>query len=184
MVFYLCIDKPFVAVYNIKSEQKPCPFVDMVGGNMMKHTKFFSTLLAAAMVFGAAFAFAACGPIDGGTDGSQSGMGTEQGGGSATDGANDKIDLIPTASLTYEKWDLEDAGLAELFNIPAGTYYTVTGIEDKSVTSIVIPDTYKRLPVVAIWEHAFVENSNVKTVVIPNRESVHDLHPTGNRGIF
>lgn len=47
--------------------------------------------------------------------------------------------------------------------------YVVTGLESWATpTTLVIPSTYNELPVTAIWDNAFAENTDIEEVVIPD----------------
>lgn len=49
-----------------------------------------------------------------------------------------------------------------------GTYYTVAGIGAYTDTNIIIPETYKGLPVKAIESSAFYKCTDITSIVIPN----------------
>jgi len=49
-----------------------------------------------------------------------------------------------------------------------GTYYTVTGIGTCTDTELVIPATHENLPVTAIGDMAFAQNTSLTNVTIPN----------------
>ena len=53
-----------------------------------------------------------------------------------------------------------------------GTYYTVSGISNKTPTNLVIPAGYNNLPVEKISDDAFVSFKNIITVEIPNTINV------------
>lgn len=57
----------------------------------------------------------------------------------------------PTKSLTYALSD-------------DGTYYIITGIEDKTVKNVILPSTYNNLPVKEIANNAFIYNQAITNV--------------------
>lgn len=56
--------------------------------------------------------------------------------------------------------------ISESMQLPIG--YTVTGIGDATDEYVVIPDTYKDLPVLGIADRAFENNDNIRSVYIPD----------------
>ena len=50
--------------------------------------------------------------------------------------------------------------------------YLVSGIGSCTDTDIVVPDTYKNLPVVGVYEYAFRENTTIKSIYLPDGATV------------
>ncbi len=59
-----------------------------------------------------------------------------------------------------------------------GKSYTVTGFGLFIDTDVVISSTYDGFPVTGIGNGAFSDCRSLTSVVIPDRESISDLHPT------
>ena len=54
-----------------------------------------------------------------------------------------------------------------LYSLNSNTEYVVTGMKNNEDTDIVIPDTYKGLPVIGIEEYAFSYCDHIKSIKIP-----------------
>ena len=111
--------------------------------------RWWIAALAAAALTACAFGFAGCNIFDFNTDGS--------GGGQILPGGNEE-EPGPGPSTAGFEYELSDDGTA----------YTVVGIADTETTNIVIPATYKGLPVTSIGGSAFVRCSSLTSVTIPN----------------
>lgn len=70
-----------------------------------------------------------------------------------------------------------DNGL-ELTLSKNGKHYIVSGIGDYAETDLIIPSAHNSLPVSSIGDIAFYSCSGLTSITIPDRESIHDLHPT------
>ena len=65
-------------------------------------------------------------------------------------------------------WEQQEEGVLAYTLSSDGTYYTVSGIGGVTDTAVVIPSTYKNLPVKVIGSAAFKNNTTIKNITIPS----------------
>ncbi len=70
---------------------------------------------------------------------------------------------------------VESSGLSFTIN-SEGTEYAVSGIGSCKDTDLVIPATYKDLPVTSIASAAFINNTSIKSVIIPDNVKVIEMN--------